>query len=108
MVSMLAWENDIEDYIKESGKQFDSSLKVSIVLSQSPTLIKDHLDSHSHSIGEDFEQLKSFVRSFCKAKQVYNRSGVRVKDDGGVRPMDVGGIEWQGKGGKWRDSKKLK
>ena len=104
MTSMLAWENDIEDYIKESGKQFDNTLKVSIVLSHSPALIKDHLDNHSHSIGEDFEQLKSFVRSFCKAKQVYNRSGVKVRDDGGVRPMEIGGIEWNSKG-KWHDSK---
>ena len=105
MTSMLAWENDIEDYVKESGKPFDNSVKVSVVMAHAPPIIRDHLDNQSHSIGEDFEVLRSFVRSFCKAKQVYNRSGVKVKDDGGARPMEIGGIEWQGKGGKWRDNK---
>eukprot|EP00975_Prorocentrum_lima_P037371 7862720-Prorocentrum_lima.AAC.1 len=68
----MLWEQDINDYERQSGKVLSNSLKAAVLTQHAPQSIRNVLLPYPHEHGTDNNKLKAMVSAFLTTAKQYS------------------------------------
>ena len=107
---LKSWEHQVEINQKLTGSKHDDGVKVSVVVREAPSKLRDNLLVNSQSFEGKYNQLHIVITSYLNSRTQtwtvgdFRNEAKRQPMDSGASPMDIDHISREGKNnGKGQD-----
>ena len=90
-----AWEHQVDVYKKLATSKLDDDVKISVVLREAPTRLRDNLLVDSQQFDSDNNKLRAIIQAYLNSNKSWTANNFRntMESD----PMEVNSSEGKGK-----------